>query len=125
MNGLFCLPQKLNNLTTISNKNQILKHKIHFDEMIYLQTSISQKNVITVFTTSNKIFTYRMSLKNIVDQNKNFIFISKSTIVNLEQIVKTNSTFSVIYLGDDGHKLRVSRKFTKPLITRLKEKFYM
>lgn len=118
MKGIFC--------TLINETNSCkTKRKVLFTEIIFIQTSITKKNVITIHTISDKKYIYRCSLKNIVEKSDSFIFISKSTIINLNMIVKTNNTYSVIYLGDKSHKFRVSRKFTKPLITRLKQSFYL
>jgi hypothetical protein len=126
MYGFFCFPKNEQNIDKIGsfvNKDLILRHKISIEHILFIQTSINQKNVITIQTISDRKYTYRCSLKNIVKQFDCFVYISKSTIININMIVKVNSIYSVIYLGSNNCKLRVSRTFTKPLITRLKQNY--
>ena len=126
MYGFFCFPKNEQNIDKIGsfvNKDLILRHKISIEQILFIQTSINQKNVVTIQTMSGRKYAYRCSLKNIVKQFDCFVYITKSTIININMIVKVNSIYSVIYLGTNNSKLRVSRTFTKSLITRLKQNY--
>jgi len=76
-----------------------------------MQTSILKKNAVNIYIDIGHVYYYRSSLKKMVEVNGEFVFVSKSLVINIETDMKTNRNFSVSYLGGNYEKINASRFF--------------
>lgn len=90
--------------------------RVSLKEIQYVTSFNTIKGFIQFVTEDGTEYYRRLSLKEIVNVNDNFIFIRKDTIVNVSYVTKR---YDWLYLWIDKCRFDISRKYRK----QVKERF--
>jgi DNA-binding LytR/AlgR family response regulator len=89
--------------------------KVPLNSILYV-TSFNIKKGFRKFVSSEGTEYYkRLSLKDIVDSNDNFLFIRKDTIINVSYVTKRCDW---LYIWSQDHKFKISRRYRQNIIDR-------
>ncbi|NVK52478.1 MAG: LytTR family transcriptional regulator DNA-binding domain-containing protein [Flavobacteriaceae bacterium] len=98
-----------------SGKMIAKEFKIQFHNILFATSFNIKKNYLKFIAVGGVEYYKRLSLKDVVSINDNFIFIAKDTIVNISKI---DRRYEWIYLWSGEYRFKVSRHYRQEVKTR-------
>ena len=123
------LQQSIEKALQILNKSRILIYKynyvsyrIDFDEIIYIEKIPNEKKSIIYTENGNKLEIIK-TIKEIISMlDSGFCMINQSCIVNIDKIYSIDATKNVIILKNKTKLDKISTKYKKELLEKIKER---
>lgn len=113
-----CRTEKDSSKVTTHNSKPVTANifRVPLKEIHYVTTFNVKKGFLKFVTEDGAEYYRRLSLKEIVNANDNFIFIRKDTVVNVSHVTKRCDW---LYLWIDKNQFDISRQYRK----EVKERF--
>lgn len=98
-----------------SGKISAKEFRVQFYNILFATSFNVKKNYLKFVSVDGIEYYKRLSLKEVVHTNDNFIFITKDTVVNVSKI---DRRYEWIYLWSGEYRFKVSRHYKQNVKTR-------